>query len=74
MLGLEAGMVCVKTHGREAGKKCVVLDFDKKSGTAIIEGPFVKKRKCNPKHLMPLGRKVSVKKGMKREELAELLE
>jgi len=73
MPGLEAGMVCVKTHGKEAGKKCIVVEFDKKAGMAVVEGPFVKKRKCNPKHLMPLGKKVSYKKGMKKEEIAKLV-
>lgn len=74
MAGIEAGMVCIKTHGREAGKKCVVLDFDKKTGLVLIAGPYVKKRRCNPKHLLPLGRKAALKKEMNREELAKLLE
>ncbi len=73
MTGLEAGMVCIKTHGKEAGRKAVVLNFDKKTGIAIIEGPYVKKRKCNLKHLLPVGKKVSVKKGLSKKQLAELL-
>ncbi len=73
MAGLEPGTVCVKTHGKEAGRKVVVLEFDKKTGLAVIEGPYVKKRKCNLKHLMPLEKKVAVKKGMKKEELAKLI-
>jgi len=73
MAGMEQGMVCVKTQGKEAGKKCVVLDFDKKTGMATVEGPFVKKRKCNPKHLVPTGKKVAVKKSAGKKELAELL-
>jgi len=74
MVGLETGMVCVKTHGKEAGRKAVVLEFDKKTGIALIEGPFVKKRKCNAKHLLPTGQGVSVKKGATKKEIAKLLE
>lgn len=60
MAGLEEGMVCVKTHGRQAGKKVIVLHFDKKAGMALVEGPFVKKRKCNIRHLLPTGKSASV--------------
>lgn len=74
MAGLEAGMVCVKLRGREAGKKAVVLEFDSKKGLAVIAGKGVKKKTCNPKHLLPTGRVVKVKKGMKAEEAAKLIE
>ncbi len=60
MAGLEPGMVCVKTTGREAGKRVVVIEFDKKKGLAVIDGPLVKKRKCNAKHLLPTGKKISL--------------
>ncbi len=70
---LETGMVCVKTRGKEAGKKVVVLDFDKKTGFAVVLGPFVKKRHCNFKHLMPLGKTVPVKKTTTQKEIGEML-
>jgi len=70
---MEPGMVCVKSRGRQAGKRVVVLEFDRKTGMAVVEGPFVKKRKCNPKHLLPLGKKVEVKKGLGKKELGELI-
>jgi len=73
MAGLEAGLGCVKTHGKEAGKTVVVLEFDKKTGFAVVVGPFVKKKKCNFRHLMPLGKTVAVKKNMDRKEIAEIL-
>jgi large subunit ribosomal protein L14e len=73
MAGLEEGTVCIKTRGKEAGRKVVVLEFNKKTGLAIIEGPYVKRRKCNLKHLLPLQKKIPVKKGMKKEELAKLI-
>ncbi len=62
MAGLEVGAVCIKTKGREAGRKAVVLEFDKKKGFAIIGGKYVKRRKCNIMHLLPTGETVDVKK------------
>lgn len=73
MPGLEEGTVCIKTRGREAGKRMVVLDFDKKTGMATVQGPNVKKRKCNPRHLLLTGKKVSVKKNLTKKELEELI-
>jgi large subunit ribosomal protein L14e len=70
---MEEGIVCIKTRGKEAGKKVVVLDFDKKTGFATVAGPYVKKRRCNFKHLVPLGKKVQVKKSITQKELGELL-
>ena len=72
MTGFETGTVCIKTRGKEAGRKVAVLEFDKKTGMAVIEGPKVKKRKCNPKHLLPIGKKIDVKKGMKKEDFQKL--
>ncbi len=62
MAGLAVGMVCIKTKGREAGRKAVILEFDKKKGVALIEGQFVKKRMCNVMHLLPTGETVDVQK------------
>lgn len=73
MPGIETGMVCVKTHGKEAGKKAVIVDLDKKTGFVTIEGPSIKKRKCNPMHLLPTGQKITVKKNTTKKELEELL-
>ena len=74
MTGLEAGMVCVKLQGRDAGRKAVVLEFDRKKGLALIQGPEVKKRKCNAKHLLPTGKIVKASKGMNAAEIGKLLE
>lgn len=61
MPGLEVGAVCIKTRGREAGKKAVILEFDKKTGFAVIGGKHVKRRKCNIMHLVPTGEKLNPK-------------
>lgn len=56
---LETGSVCVKTRGRKAGEKVVVLGFEK--GFVLIEGKSMKKKRCNPRHLYPLNVLVDVK-------------
>jgi len=54
---IEIGRVCVKTAGREAGRKCVVIDTIDDT-YVMITGPKaltkVKRRKCNIVHLEPL--------------------
>jgi len=74
MAGLETGMVCIKTKGKEAGRKAVIVELGKNAEHAIIEGPFVKKRKCNIKHLLPTGKRIELKKKASKKEIAELLE
>ena len=61
MTGLmDVGRVCVKTRGKEAGKKCVITELiDKKF--VVIAGPGVKKRKCNIAHLEPTPKVIDVK-------------
>jgi len=71
MPAIEIGRVCIKTKGREAGKKAVVVDFEKEF--VIIEGEGVRRRKCNPRHLFPTGHKVNIAKGTKHEEILKLI-
>ncbi|MCD6434093.1 MAG: 50S ribosomal protein L14e [Candidatus Diapherotrites archaeon] len=59
MSAFEVGRVCFKVKGRDAGQKVVVLRVDKKKLTAIIEGPKVKRSKCNLRHLLPTEQKIS---------------
>ena len=51
---IEKGSVCIKTSGREAGEKAVVLEVVDEN-FAVIEGPKIRKRKCNIAHLFPTG-------------------
>ena len=39
----------------------MMVDFDKKSGFATVEGKEVKKKRCNILHLMPIGEKGELK-------------
>jgi len=56
MAGIEKGSVCIKTRGRNAGKKVIVVGTEK-DGFVIIEGKKMKKKRCNPRHLFPTGEK-----------------
>jgi large subunit ribosomal protein L14e len=71
MTAIEVGRVCIKTKGREAGKKAVVVDMEK--GFAVIDGEGIRRRKCNPRHLFPTGQKVSITKGAKHEDIIKLI-
>ena len=66
MPAVEVGRICVKTAGRETGKKCVVVDLMDKS-FVLVTGPKkvtgVKRRRVNINHVMPLQDKVEVKRG-----------
>ncbi len=57
---IEPGRVCIKTAGREAGKYCIVLEVVDKN-FVIVQGPKVRKRKCNVAHLEPLPEKIDLK-------------
>ena len=50
MKALEVGRVCVKLVGREAGRKAIIIEAGKES--VVIEGPHVRRRKVNPRHLL----------------------
>ena len=72
MRSLEIGCVCVKTTGREAGHKAVVLE-SVDYNFVIVQGPKVRKRKCNVLHLIPVGKKISVTKSMSSKDLEQKL-
>jgi large subunit ribosomal protein L14e len=58
---IEIGRLCVKLAGREAGKKCVIVEvIDNKF--VIIDGD-VRRKKCNIKHLEPLDQTIKITKG-----------
>jgi large subunit ribosomal protein L14e len=69
---MEIGQVCIKTMGREAGRKAVILSEVKK-GKVLIDGDKIKKRECNILHLFPLSKKINVNKETKHEEIIKLL-
>ncbi|MCD6522865.1 MAG: 50S ribosomal protein L14e [Candidatus Diapherotrites archaeon] len=67
----DIGRVCVKKTGREAGKKCVVVDVIDQN-FVLIDGE-VKRRRCNILHLEPTTQKLDIKKGASTEEVKAAL-
>ena len=77
MAGFDIGRICVKLSGREAGKKCVVVDMIDKN-FALVTGPpkltEVKRRRVNIQHIEATPERVEIKKGATDEEVAKALE
>jgi len=73
---IEVGRICVKTVGREAGKKCVIVDVIDKN-FVLVTGPKnvtkVKRRKVNINHIEPTTEKIDIARGATDEEIAEAL-
>jgi large subunit ribosomal protein L14e len=73
---IEIGRVCVKLSGREAGRKCVIVDVVDKS-FVLVTGPKtvsgVKRRRANINHVEPLQYKVDINRGASDEEVEEAL-
>jgi large subunit ribosomal protein L14e len=76
MPAIEVGRICVKVLGREAGKKCVIVDLTDKS-FVLITGPKkltgVKRRRVNANHIEPMQDKIDIKRGASDEEVADAL-
>jgi large subunit ribosomal protein L14e len=62
---IQIGRIIVKTNGREAGKKAVIVDLINQN-YVLVTGPkeltSVRRRKCNVMHLEPTDKLVSVKR------------
>ena len=76
MPAIEIGRICVKLTGREAGRKCVIIDIMDKS-FILVTGPKsvtgVRRRRTNINHVEPLQDKIDIKRGATDEEIAEAL-
>lgn len=77
MPAIEIGRICVKISGREAGRKCVIVDIIDEN-YVLITGPKnltgVKRRRCNINHIEVLDKKIDVAKGASDEEVVKSLE
>lgn len=69
---IEKGRVCVKIAGREAGRKCVIVDVVDKN-FVVITGNGVRKRRCNIRHLEPLDKKIEIAENDKDEDIIKKL-
>ena len=68
---IEIGRLCFKIAGRDAGKKCVIVDI-LDDNAVLIDGETRRKR-CNIKHIEPLDQKVDIKKGASHQEVVSVL-
>lgn len=76
MPAIEVGRICVKLVGREAGRRCVIIDLAEKS-FVLVTGPKsvtgVKRRRVNTGHIEPLQDKIEIKRGLSDMEVADAL-
>ena len=76
MPAIEIGRVCVKTHGREAGQRCIVVDIVDEN-FVLISGPKkltgVRRRRTNVRHLEPTQEKVQIKTGASDDDLLKIM-
>ncbi len=66
-----SGRVCVKIAGRDAGKKCVVVDV-LDSHFVLVDGE-TRRRKVNVRHLEPTTQVLEIRKGASHETVKEAL-
>ena len=76
MSSLDIGRICMKKPGREAGRRCVIIDVIDKN-FVLVTGPKdvtgVRKRKANIDHLEPTEFKIDVSRGASDDEVKEAL-
>lgn len=77
MPAIEIGRICVKLLGREAGRKCVIVDLIDEN-FVLVTGPKsltgVKRRRANIKHLEPTDKKIELSRGASDEEVLKAIE
>lgn len=66
----------MKTLGREAGRKCVIVDIIDKN-FVLITGPKefskVRRRRANIRHLEPTEMRIEIKRGASDDEVLDAL-
>ncbi|MBS7606693.1 50S ribosomal protein L14e [Candidatus Bathyarchaeota archaeon] len=76
MPAIEVGRVCVKIRGREAGRRCVILDIIDKN-FVLVTGPKnvtgVRRRRANISHLKPTEDILKIRRGASDEEVYKAL-
>ncbi len=73
---ISIGRVCIKTRGREAGRKCVIVDIID-SNYVLVTGPKeltgVKRRRVNINHIEPLDKVVEIERGASDEDVMKAI-
>lgn len=76
MPAIEVGRICVKVYGREAGRKCVIVDIID-DNFVLITGPKqltgVRRRRANIDHIEVLDKKLDIPKGASDEQVLEAI-
>lgn len=77
MTVIQVGRIVVKTNGREAGKKAVIVDLINQN-FVLITGPksitAIKRRRCNIGHIEPTDKAISIKRDATDEEVIAAIE
>jgi large subunit ribosomal protein L14e len=77
MPAIEIGRICVKVAGREAGRKCVIVDIIDEN-FVLVTGPKqltgIKRRRVNIKHIEPTDKVIEIPRGASDEEVLRALE
>ena len=76
MSAVEVGRVCLKLRGREAGRRCVIVDLVDRN-YVLVTGPAdltgVRRRRVNVNHLELLNEKVEIERDASDEEVRDAL-
>ena len=74
---MELGRCVVKSQGREAGQKAVIVDILDRN-FVLITGPQnvsgIKRKRANIKHLEPLEQKIEIARGAADDEVETVLQ
>ncbi len=77
MTAIQIGRIIVKTNGREAGKKGVIIDVINQN-YVLVAGPKsltgVRRRKCNVRHIEPTDKILSLKRDASDEDVLAAVE
>lgn len=69
---MDIGRLCIKKRGREKGRKCAVIEVID-DVYVLIDGPEVKRRRCNINHLEPLNEKLEIQNKASDNEINQFL-
>ena len=74
---IEIGRICIKKKGREAGRRCVIVDIID-NNYVLVTGPKyltgVRRRRANILHLEPTNDRIEIPRGASDEEVAKALQ
>ena len=72
MIIFDVGRICLKIAGRDAGRKCVVIEAID-ANFVVVDGD-VRRKKVNVKHLMPTQKTIQIKNKASHEEVKAAFE